>query len=138
MEQFFEFVINHWMLVSALVVLLVLLMWDSGQKSGPKVSSHEATRLINQQNALVLDIRDKAEFGKGHLVDALNIPQAQIANRLSELEKHKDVPIIVVCKSGQTASAASKTLKDNGFAQVYRLSGGIMDWQNNNLPLVKG
>ncbi|WP_396588301.1 rhodanese-like domain-containing protein [Bermanella sp. R86510] len=138
MEQFFEFVINHWMLVSALVVLLVLLMWDSGQKSGPKVSSHEATRLINQQNALVLDIRDKAEFGKGHLVDALNIPQAQIANRLSELEKHKDVPIIVVCKSGQTASAASKTLKDNGFAQVYRLNGGIMDWQNNNLPLVKG
>lgn len=125
------------MLVSALLVLLVLLAWDSGQKSGPKVSTHEATRLINQSNAVVLDIRDKADFKAGHLVDSINIPSSQVAERLSDLEKHKSDPIIVVCKSGQTASGASKTLKDNGFAQVYRLSGGIMEWTNNNLPLVK-
>jgi len=137
MAQFFEFIANHWMLVSALVVLLILLAWDSSQKSGPKVSTHEATRLINQNNAVVLDIRDKADFKSGHLVDAVNIPNSQVAERLSDLEKHKSDPIIVVCKTGQSASAASKTLKDNGFEQVYRLSGGIMEWTNNNLPLVK-
>jgi len=125
------------MLFSALVVLLMLLAWDSGQKSGPKVSTHEATRLINQSNAVVLDIRDKADFKAGHLVDSVNIPNGQVNDRLSELEKHKTDPIIVVCKTGQTASAASKALKDNGFTQVYRLSGGIMEWTNNNLPLVK-
>jgi len=137
MGQFFEFIVNHWMLVSALLVLLALLAWDSGQKSGPKVSTHEATRLINQNNAVILDIREKADFKAGHLVDAINIPSSQVADRLSDLEKHKTDPIIVVCKSGQTASAASKTLKENGFDQVYRLSGGIMEWTNNNLPLVK-
>ncbi|GAA6134666.1 rhodanese-like domain-containing protein [Oceaniserpentilla sp. 4NH20-0058] len=137
MAQFVEFVANNWILVSALLVLLTLLAWDSGQKAGPKVSTHEATRLINQNNAVVLDIRDKADFKAGHLVDSVHIPNSQVAERISDLEKHKSDPIIVVCKTGQTASAASKTLKDNGFAQVYRLSGGIMEWTNNNLPLVK-
>jgi rhodanese-related sulfurtransferase len=128
---------NNWMLVSALLALLALLAWDSGQKAGPKVSTHEATRLINQQNAVVVDIREKADFKAGHLVDAINIPNSQVTNSLVDLEKHKTGPIIVVCKTGQTASAASKILKDNGFDQVYRLSGGIMEWTNNNLPLVK-
>lgn len=137
MEQFLEFIMNNWMLVSALLVLLALLAWDSGQKAGPKVSTHEATRLINQQNAVVVDIREKADFKAGHLVDAINIPNSQVTNSLVDLEKHKTGPIIVVCKTGQTASAASKILKDNGFDQVYRLSGGIMEWTNNNLPLVK-
>lgn len=137
MEQFLEFAMNHWILVSLLAGLLIVLAWDSGQKAGPKVSTHEATRLINTQNAVVLDIRERADFNSGHLVDSINIPNSQVVNRLSELEKHKSDPIIVVCKTGQTASAASKALKDNGFAQVYRLSGGIMEWTNSNLPLVK-
>ncbi|MFY0699441.1 MAG: rhodanese-like domain-containing protein [Bermanella sp.] len=137
MEKLLEFVVNNWMLVSALLGLFALLAWDSGQKAGPKVSTHEATRLINQSNALVLDIREKADFKAGHVVDSVNIPNAQVTNRISELEKHKTDPIIVVCKTGQTASAASKALKDNGFEQVFRLSGGIMEWTNSNLPLVK-
>ncbi len=137
MEQFIEFATNHWILVGVLTALFGLLAMDSSQKAGPKVGTHEATRLINQENALVLDIREKADFKAGHLVDALNIPAAQVVNRLSELEKNKTSPVIVVCKTGQTASSAAKTLKDNGFAEVYRLSGGIMEWTNNNLPLVK-
>ena len=137
MEQFVEFATNHWMLVTALAVAIMALVWDSGQKAGPKVSTHEATALINSKNGLVLDIREKKDYNGGHIVDSVNISNAQLASRISELEKHKNDPIIDVCKTGQTASAASKTLKDNGFADVYRLSGGIMDWTNNNLPLVK-
>ena len=137
MEQLFEFATNHWILVSIFIGLLFLLIWDSGQKAGPKVSTHEATRLINTENAKIVDIREKGEFSAGHIVDSINMTNAQIKDRITELEKFKDSPIIVVCKSGQTASVASKTLKDNGFPQVYRLQGGIMEWQNNNLPLVK-
>jgi len=83
----------------------------------------------------VLDIREKKEFKAGHIVDALNIPFTSLATRKDEL-KDKARPVIVVCKSGQTASAASKMLKDAGFAEVYRLSGGMMDWTGNNLPVV--
>lgn len=135
MEQFLEFAINHWMLTSILIALLILLAWDSSHKAGPKVSTHEATRLINQNNALVLDIREKKDFKAGHLVDAVNIPFASLATKLDEL-KDKERPVIVVCKSGQSASAASKQLKDAGFASVYRLQGGMMEWTNNNLPVV--
>ncbi len=135
MEQFFEFIVNHWILTSILLGLLILLALDSNQKSGPKVSTHEATRLINQQDALVLDIREKKEFKAGHIVDALNIPFASLANRKDEL-KDKDRAIVVVCKSGQTAAAASKLLKDAGYTSVYRMSGGMMEWTGNNLPVV--
>lgn len=135
MEQFLEFVINHWILTSILIGLLILLAWDSSNKAGPKVSTHEATRLINQENALMLDIREKKEFKSGHVVDAVNIPFASLASRLDEL-KEKERPIIVVCKAGQTASAASKQLKDAGHSAVYRLQGGMMEWTNQNLPVV--
>jgi rhodanese-related sulfurtransferase len=137
MEQFIEFATAHWILVGLLAGCFALLTLDASLKAGPKVGTHEATRLINQENALVLDIRDKGDFKAGHLVDSVNIPNAQINNRLGELEKHKETPVIVVCKAGQTASSAAKILKDNGFASVYRLSGGIMEWSGNNLPLVK-
>lgn len=135
MEQFFEFAVNHWILTSILIVLLALLAWDSSHKAGPKVSTHEATRLINQQNAVVLDIREKKDFKAGHLVDAVNIPFASLESRLDELQD-KERPVIVVCKSGQTASSASKQLKDKGFASVFRLQGGMMEWTNHNLPVV--
>ncbi len=137
MEQFLEFGTNHILLVATLVGLFALLMLDGAQKAGPKVSTHEATRLINQEDAMVLDIRDKADFKDGHLVDSINIPSSLVNNQLSQLEKYKQTPVIVVCKSGQTASSTSKILKENGFDAVYRLSGGIMEWTNNNLPLVK-
>jgi len=137
MEQFIEFVTSHWILVGILVALFGLLAMDSAQKAGPKVGTHEATRLMNEKNALVLDIREKADFKAGHLVDSINIPHSKLNSSLAELEKHKETPIIVVCKAGQTSSAAAKTLKDNGFAEVYRLGGGIMEWSGNNLPLVK-
>lgn len=137
MEQFLEFGANHIFLVASLAGLFALLMLDGAKKAGPKVSTHEATRLINQENAMVLDIRDTADFKGGHLVDSINIPSTQINNKLSELEKYKQTPVIVVCKSGQTASSTSKILKENGFDAVYRLTGGIMEWTNNNLPLVK-
>ena len=136
MEQFIEFATAHWMLVSALVVLIGLLVMDGSAKAGPTVTPQGATMLINRQDAIVLDIRDKKDFNTGYLLDAINIPQSSLASRMSELEKHKSKPIIVVCKTGQTASSASKALKAAGYDQVFRLSGGMMEWTNQNLPLV--
>lgn len=136
MQQFFEFAVNHWVLVSILAALGVALMIDGNLKAGPKVSNHEATALINRENALVLDIREKADFKSGHLVDALNIPQSQLINQLETLGNDKNRPIIVVCKTGQTASIATKLLKDKQFTRVYRLAGGMLEWKQNNLPVV--
>jgi len=84
----------------------------------------------------VLDIRDKKDFSAGHLANALNIPYSNLASRLNELDAHKERPIILVCKTGQTVGVAGKMLREKGFNAV-RLTGGMMEWTNQNLPVVR-
>ena len=105
-------------------------------KAGAPVSTQQLSTLVNQEQAVVLDVRDGKDFKQGHIVDSVNIPFKDIGERLSEL-KEKDTPVIVVCKMGQTASAASKQIKAAGFSKVYKLTGGLSEWQAANLPLVK-
>ena len=84
----------------------------------------------------VKDIRDKADFKAGHLVNAINIPYASLAQRMNELEKERERPIVLVCKTGQTVSMAGKMLREKGFNAV-RMKGGMMEWNSQNLPVVK-
>lgn len=136
MDQLFEFIGNHWYLVAIWAIFVIALLWDNSQRSGGSVSIAEATQLINKESALVLDIREKSEFTAGHLANAKNIPYAKLANRLGELEAYRKSPIILVCKNGQTVGVAGKMLKEKGFTAV-RLKGGMLEWSNQNLPLVK-
>jgi rhodanese-related sulfurtransferase len=55
---------------------------------------------------------------------------------MAELEKYRNKPIILVCKMGRQASAAGKQLKGNNFEQVYKMTGGMMEWSNLQLPTV--
>ncbi|MHA7880378.1 MAG: rhodanese-like domain-containing protein [Saccharospirillum sp.] len=137
LEQLFEFVINHWILTSIWFALLIALLVTESSKGGKGVSPQQATILINTQDALVVDIRPKDEFRKGHLPNAVNIPSRDMQKRMTELEKHKDKPIILVCRTGTTAGASGAMLAKAGFNQLHKLRGGIMEWQNSSLPLVK-
>jgi rhodanese-related sulfurtransferase len=136
MDQYIEFVVNHWWLVGIWAAFLIALLWDNNRRNGQTVSTAEATTMINRQNALVLDIRDKADFKAGHLVNAVNIPYASLAQRMSELDKERERPIVLVCKTGQTVSMAGKMLREKGFNAV-RMKGGMMEWNSQNLPVVK-
>ncbi|MDO6562750.1 rhodanese-like domain-containing protein [Amphritea sp. 1_MG-2023] len=137
MEQVLEFITNNIMLVAAWGLTLAMLLWTEQNKAGKSVGTHEATRLINKDNAVILDIRPKKEFTAGHITDAVHIPVTELDKRISELDKHKQKPIIVVCNIGQTAGAASKKLKTAGFANVVRLSGGMTEWKSQSLPVIK-
>ncbi|HCG79297.1 MAG TPA: rhodanese-like domain-containing protein [Oceanospirillales bacterium] len=136
MDQYIEFVVNHWWLVGIWAAFLVALLWDNNRRNGQTVSTAEATTMINRQTALVLDIRDKAAFKAGHLVNAVNIPYASLAQRMNELDKERERPIVLVCKTGQTVSMAGKMLREKGFNAV-RMKGGMMEWNSQNLPVVK-
>ena len=92
--------------------------------------------MVNAQQGLFLDIRDAGDYKQGHIVDALHLPAAKLETRIGELEKHKSRPIVLVCKMGQQASAAGKTLKANGFEHVYKMTGGMMEWSNLQLPTI--
>ena len=58
-------------------------------------------------------------------------------SRLEELNKHKDRPVVVACKMGQHSGSAGVVLRKHGFQNVVRLTGGVTEWRNQSLPVVK-
>ncbi len=137
MDQVFEFIVNHPYLAGAFVLLLVLFIRNETQRGGPAVSAQQLVDMVNRENALVLDVRDKKEFANGHIVDSVNIPFSALDSRVDELKKFEDRPLVVACKMGQHAASAGTLLRKKGFANVSRLTGGIAEWRNQNLPVVK-
>ena len=67
----------------------------------------------------------------------MNIPATKLDARLAELESYRDKPLVLVCKMGQHSGAVGKKLNTQGFSRVYRMTGGMMEWGNMQLPLVK-
>ena len=137
MEQLLEFVTNHIMLVAAWGLTLALLLWNENRKGGKSVTPAEATQLINKEDAVILDIRNKKEWETGHITSARHIPVTELDRRIDELKKYSDKPVIVVCNLGQTAGSAVKKLKAAGVENSLRLSGGMTEWKAQNLPVVK-
>ena len=136
MALFLEFLALQWMLVAALLVLVVMLFMHEARKSGPSLSPQQAINVINTEDGIFLDLRDAAEFNKGHIVDAVNIPFTKLSERMAELAKYKDKPIVLVCKMGQQSGAAGKQLKASQYGKVYKMTGGMMEWGNLQLPTV--
>ena len=137
MDQLFAYVSNHPILVGAFGLLLALFIRNEMNRGGASVNTQELVQLVNAQDAVVLDVRDKTEFDQGHIVDSINIPFANLDSRADELDKYKDKPLIVACKMGQHSGTAGTILKKKGFAQVSRLKGGMAEWRGQSLPVVK-
>lgn len=132
-----QFLQDNWMLVALALISGAMLLWNL---VGTKVSGVEqadvlkATRLYND-DALVLDVREDKEYAAGHIPKARHIPLGQLAGRLGELDKFKDKPILVTCRSGSRSAHACRTLKKAGFQTVYNQAGGIIAWERANLPV---
>ena len=137
MDKILEFAVNHWELTLLLAGLITALVVTESRRGGVGVSSTQLTTLINREDAVVLDVRDAKEFRLGHITGAVNIPFASVETRIGELDQHKEKPVVIVCKMGQHSSTVGKTLREGGFTDVRRLTGGIGAWQADGLPLVK-
>ncbi len=140
MARIGEFITHHWLLALALIVILLLLVLSELKRKvlGFKdIPTDEAVRLINRQDAVVVDVREDREFEQGHIINAVHIPLGLMDARIKQLEKHKGKPIIVCCKQGQDSAQAGVTLHKHGFNPVYKLGGGISAWKSANLPVEK-
>lgn len=140
--QLTEFATNHEILSLAFVSLLVLTFLNEMKLATRRFSSLTpagAVQLMNNEedNALILDVREPSETASGKIAKAVQIPVSGIDKRIGELEKHRDKHVIVYCKSGTRSGIACKALNKAGFEHVHNLSGGIMAWQEAQLPLVK-
>ena len=137
MEQLSEFISNHLLLVATFLALSAALIWniffDPVNKTA--VSPVESVNLINHQDALVLDVRSMAEYKKGHIVNAMNIPLNGFSKQIQQLEKYKSKPVIVTCRSGSRSAMATKMLMKAGFEDVHNMRGGMMAWESAGQPV---
>lgn len=134
--NFFVFLAEQWLLFSILAVLVSAFVFLEKRRAGAVLSHHEATRQLNGDSAVLLDVREPKEYALGHITNAINIPFAKLKERLVELEKHKEKTVIVADKMGQQSGASVKILTEAGY-QAARLQGGMAEWSNQNLPVVK-
>lgn len=136
-SQLIEFVVNHWYLFVALAVILGLLAHNLIVGERGSVGALQATEMINHRDATVIDVRPAADFAKGHIINAVNIPINGFKNQTGTLQKYKDKPIVITCRSGSQSTMACSQLRKQGFAEVYNLKGGILGWEAANLPLTR-
>jgi rhodanese-related sulfurtransferase len=143
MQEFILFLQKNPMnmvLLGTVIVSGLLLVWPMIGKlmrPGQEVGPAEAVTLINRRDAVVLDVRDAAEYKSGHITNARNVPEAELDARSKELDKVKAKPIIVSCGRGNRSAAIASKLRKLGFAEVVSLRGGIAAWQQANMPLEK-
>ncbi len=98
----------------------------------PDVSTEQAPGWLEQTHAMVLDVREPAEYAAGHVPGAMSIPQADLAVRLDELPRGHD--LLVVCEGGTRSARAARFLKQVGFPNVTNLVGGTSAWRRAGLP----
>ena len=134
-----EFINQNILLISVAVVSGLGLLWPMFMRSGANdVNPVAATLLINREDAHVIDVREAAEFAAGHLPDAKNVPLAKLSDRIADIEKFKDKPVIVCCASGMRSSKACAELGKLGFTKVHNLEGGVDAWVGAGYPVKKG
>lgn len=141
MDRYFEFATNHWLLVVGLIVVTFLLIQDLLESAFSKFKSAsplEAVARMNNDKAVIVDVREPADYVKGHIQESINLPYGKLEERIQELEKFKESPLIVVCQMGSVSTPACKKLTKLGFANVFHLKGGIQAWEDNNLPIKRG
>ncbi len=135
-----KFLIDNAHFVAALILSGGFLIWPEIRKliSGSnELGTLQTIQLMNHKGAVLLDVRESAEIDGKRIPNSKHIPLSELGKRAKELEKFKDKPIIVSCRSGMRTPNACRTLKKLGFNDVYQLKGGLSAWQQASLPLEK-
>lgn len=140
LERIPEFISNHIILVTLFIAILGVLVWNlfGSVISGiDQITPAQLTRLMNRENAVVIDVRSQEEFNKGHILNARNIPEGELQSRQKEFEKLKANPIVACCDSGVASPRVARSLKATGHDKIFVLKGGVHAWQSAGLPLSK-
>ena len=127
------------LLLAVALVSGTMLIWPLVRRGvgGPSVNTFQATLLINQKDAIVVDGCEPAEFAQGHILNARNVPLGELKARLKELDKFKQRSLIIACAAGKRSADGAAILRANGFTNVFNLSGGTTAWRQAGLPTEK-
>lgn len=128
-------------LLDNIVLVLVILISAAGllvpmlnaRRYGPELSPQQTVSMMNNKRAQLVDVRKPADFKRGHVTGALNLPADAIQNKLDRLDRSR--PVILMDNMGSSARTCARLLRGVGFQEVYVLEGGIVSWTKENLPL---
>lgn len=138
-ERFIEFILNHYILALALVVVTYLLiqeLFDSALKKFGFVSPLLAVTKMNNGNTVVIDVREHDEFNKGHIETAVNLPLSKIKEHTGNLDTYKNNQVLIICQDGTRSSTAGKIITKAGLKDVFVITGGMQSWQEDyKLPI---
>ena len=135
-----NFLVKNWPLLLVFIVSGAMLLWPLVKRRispAREIGTLDATRLMNAEDPLVLDVREVNEFAGGRLPNALHIPLSQLKDRATEISRHVARPVLVYCDRGMRASAATAALSRLGFTRVQSLRGGLRAWKDAGLPVQK-
>ena len=121
-----------------IIILLASLFGISSVLADvPAVSPQQAAQMQSEQNAVIIDVRENDEWNAGHIDNAIHIPLNDIQNRLKELAKYQNQPVITQCRSGARSARAADILAKSGFTNVHNMDGGLNAWQKANLKTIQ-
>lgn len=138
MDQFSQFITNHWLLWLVFIVLLFLTFINdlvTQKRKAKSLSPSVVVDLINNEDAVIIDIRDKESFQTGHIINAVNASIDDFDK--PKCTQYKNKKIILVCAKGLQAQSMATQITAKGY-QPLVLNGGIEAWRSASLPLVKG
>jgi len=136
MDKFILFLIEHYFYSVPLLVVVILLIRSNAVKGGKKITPQDLVSLTNQDAAKLIDLRSPNEFADGHITGSINIPYADIEDRLHEIKLQEGKSLVLICDSGSQSSNAGEVLNKLGYQNTVILSGGIGAWKLDNLPLI--
>lgn len=136
-----QFVSNHWelsLLFVALVIALLVTQVMVLLRKYKELTPAGLTQLINRDNPLLIDLSAIADFEKMHVPGAKHVAMSQFDPEHKDLVKARELPVVVMDKDGRTSDGAAQRLIKAGFTRVYTLAGGVLAWQQAQLPVAKG
>lgn len=133
-----KFIVDNWMLILIAVSSGAMLAWPLIRGTGGgSLTAQGAVQLINRERAVMIDVRDAAEYAAGHATGARNVPLDQLEQKLPTTVKNKALPVLLMCASGARAQRALATAKKLGYEQAQVVGGGLKSWKDANLPIEK-
>ena len=133
-----QFLYDNMLLVAVIFLsaLALFLPYFNALRYGPEIKPARLTEILNNENGVLVDVRDAAEFKRGHIAGARNVPSDKIQGRLNELDRAR--PVVLVDRAGGAARTVARTMRQAGFGHVFVLDLGRVGWLKEGLPVQKG
>ena len=117
----------------ALIILLIVNIYSEKNRKYQVVDTNGAVSLMDDDDLIILDVREEKERKIGFLSNDINIPMGQVKTKMDTLDKSKN--ILVYCKSGTRSDRIADILSKNDFQKVSSLKGGFNAWLKADLPI---